>query len=113
MVSDHSSGNVPELSEVYKEKGQIGRPSSLLLIKSVQADSNAKLAVSDDHLGIVDTMKFIFADIEGKPIRVNKEVRITFVPDGQTANEYRMEHLWEIKGSMFDSRAWKEVTPEN
>lgn len=113
VVSDHSSGNVPELSEVYKEKGQIGRPSSLLLIKSVQADSNAKLAVSDDHLGIVDTMKFIFADIEGKPIRVNKEVRITFVPDGQTANEYRMEHLWEIKGSMFDSRAWKEVTPEN
>ena len=113
VVSDHSSGVVPELADVQKDKGEIGRPSSLLLIKPVNADPKANLKISDDHLGIVDTMKFIFADVNRETVRVNKEVRLTFVPDGQTANEYRMERLWEVKGSMFDKNAWKDITPKN
>lgn len=112
VVSDHSSGVVPELSEVEGAMGKIGRPSSLLLIKPKNGDPKAALKVSDDHLGIVDTMKFIFADVNGSgPIRVNKEVRHTFVPDGLTGNEYRLEHFYEVRGSMFDKNAWKEIEP--
>lgn len=111
VVSDHSSGYVPELAEIERAKGDIGRPSSLLLIKPRHADARASLKVSDDHLGIVDTMKFIFADVKGESVRVNKEVRHTFVPDGLTGNEYRKDHFYEVRGSMFDKNAWKEVEP--
>ena len=112
VVSDHSSGSVPELNPVIKAHGVIGRPSSLLLIKPKNGNPNDPMKISDDHLGILDTMKFIFADVENTgPVRVNRDVRYTFVPDGQTANEYRTERFWEVKGSMFDKNSWKNITP--
>ena len=112
VVSDHSSGSVPELNPVIKAHGVIGRPSSLLLIKPKNGNPNDPMKISDDHLGILDTMKFIFADVENTgPVRVNRDVRYTFVPDGQTANEYRTEQFWEVKGSMFDKDSWKNITP--
>ena len=112
VVSDHSSGFVPELNEVQTAMGKIGRPSSLLLIKPKNGNPRAAIQISDDHLGILDTMQFIFADVNGTgPVRVNREVRHTFVPDGLTGNEYRLEHFYEVRGSMFDKNAWKEIQP--
>lgn len=112
VVSDHSSGFVPELKAAY-ENGEIGRPSSLLLIKPQNANDQAPLKVTDDHVGIVDTMHFIFASLEGKTIRINKDVRNTFVPDGLTANLYRTERFWEVKGSMYDKDSWNDLTEKN
>ena len=112
VVSDHSSGFVPELKAAY-EHGEIGRPSSLLLIKPQNANAQAPLKVTDDHVGIVDTMHFIFASLEGKTIRINKDVRNTFVPDGLTANLYRTERFWEVKGSMYDKDSWNDLTEKN
>ena len=112
VVSDHSSGFVPELKDAY-EHGEIGRPSSLLLIKPQNANARAPLKVTDDRVGIVDTMQFIFASLEGKTIRINKDVRNTFVPDGLTANLYRTERFWEVKGSMYDKDSWNDLTEKN
>lgn len=109
VVSDHSSGVVPELAAV-NQKGSVGRPSSLLLIKPQKANANAPLQISDDYVGIVDTMKFIFASLNNQNIRVNKATRYTFVPDGLTANQYREEKFWKVEGSMFDERSWKDIS---
>ena len=110
VVSDHSSGTLPEMQQAFGDRHVIGRPSALLLVKHRVADPKAPLKVSDQKVGIVHTMEMAFSDINLKPYNKDYAERLTFFRSGITSNEYIVGGLWRVKGSIYDPDSWQDVT---
>lgn len=111
VVSDHSSGFVPEIDQAFNgNPPDLGRPSALMLIKHRNADPRAPMAVSNIQIGNVHTLNFVLAAVKNERYNESHDVRHTFVPDGVTGNLYREESFWRVKGPMYQADSWEQLS---